>query len=61
MLNGDCIDGSNAFSCQCYRGYTGEHCEINPEDCTSEICGTGDCVDLVDDYLCVCPNGTAGR
>ena len=29
MNNGTCTDGVASFSCNCIRGFTGEHCEIS--------------------------------
>ena len=32
-VNGDCIDGIARFDCQCEKGYEGELCDIEIDEC----------------------------
>ena len=31
----------NNYTCDCVTGYTGRHCETNPDDCASNLCFNG--------------------
>eukprot|EP01130_Rhizamoeba_saxonica_P013112 TRINITY_DN555_c0_g1_i1.p1 TRINITY_DN555_c0_g1~~TRINITY_DN555_c0_g1_i1.p1 ORF type:complete len:819 (-),score=193.31 TRINITY_DN555_c0_g1_i1:44-2500(-) len=57
-LNGGlCVDGA----CQCNgTGYEGEICQINTDDCVDVDCGNGECLNLVNDYICSCDSGYYG-
>jgi hypothetical protein len=59
-LNGDCQDGQNEFTCLCYPGWTGVHCEIDIDECESNPCLNGACVDDVNEYVCLCEPGFTG-
>ncbi len=49
------------YQCQCEIGTTGEHCEINFDDCFSNPClHDAPCIDDVQGFNCACPEGTAG-
>ncbi|XP_019615900.1 PREDICTED: neurogenic locus notch homolog protein 1-like [Branchiostoma belcheri] len=50
----------NSFTCQCTPGYTGTFCETDIDDCASNPCIHGNCVDHVNHYLCTCESGWAG-
>ncbi|XP_020610476.1 sushi, von Willebrand factor type A, EGF and pentraxin domain-containing protein 1-like isoform X1 [Orbicella faveolata] len=57
-----CLNGGNCkpinaieFNCTCVVGFTGEICEENVNDCLSTPCPLNShCVDLINDYKCVC-------
>ena len=61
---GECvIDDQNKFKCACKRGFGGDRCEINIDECAyggNQACGTGVCVDQIYGYYCRCPNGGIG-
>ncbi|KAM9325272.1 protein crumbs homolog 2 [Gastrophryne carolinensis] len=61
LNGGKCNDEFNLFNCACAAGWEGQHCEINIDDCKSQPCIHGLCVDLVADYQCNCPSGYTGR
>ena len=50
------------FSCNCVEGFTGQHCEVNFDECSSNPCDEtgGICVDGINSYLCYCKDGFAG-
>lgn len=60
----NCLDEmGNIITHQCNPGWTGTYCNV-PEvtdHCAADPCVRGDCVELGDDYLCVCPPGYTGR
>ena len=61
-LNGaQCVDGVNAFTCECAAGFSGQNCETNIDECASNQCLNGaQCVDGVNDYSCTCQPGFEG-
>ena len=45
-----------------FIGWTGEQCATQISFCDSSPCeNNGECVDLFQDYFCVCPKGTDGK
>ena len=42
-------------------GYTGDHCEVNINDCLGVQCNNGTCKDLVGDFHCKCYGGYEGK
>lgn len=62
MNNGTCTDYINDYRCDCLAGFTGEHCEINVDDCQDDPClNGGTCVDQVNSFRCQCVPGYVGR
>ncbi|XP_023931493.1 fibropellin-1 [Lingula anatina] len=61
---GTCVNKINDYDCNCTTapGFTGEHCEININDCLGVIClNSGTCVDKIQDYTCECIHGFTGK
>lgn len=48
------------YSCSCRAGFTGDHCEININDCSPNSCLNGKCVDGVNRFECLCDKGYYG-
>ena len=59
--HGVCEDASLVVVCTCDSGFSGDHCETNVDDCVNASCGTGTCVDLVNDFVCLCADQTYGK
>lgn len=63
LNGGQCVDGVGRYTCSCPPGFVGEHCEGDVNECRSAPChgpGTLDCVELVNDYRCLCRLGYTG-
>ena len=51
----------NSFVCECLSGFTGIQCEINIDDCSSNICmNNASCIDGVHYYSCLCAENYTG-
>ena len=60
--SGTCTaDGYTGYTCNCNPGYSGDNCEINIDECASDPCVHGTCVDLVNDYRCDNCAGFTGK
>uniref|UniRef100_A0A915KA31 EGF-like domain-containing protein n=1 Tax=Romanomermis culicivorax TaxID=13658 RepID=A0A915KA31_ROMCU len=47
--------------CQCQKGFGGERCQQNLDDCQGHECKNGaTCLDLVENYKCLCPANFSG-
>ncbi|XP_055635267.1 protein crumbs isoform X3 [Toxorhynchites rutilus septentrionalis] len=62
LNGGRCVDGVDAFSCDCRgTGYGGTLCQNNIDECLINPClNGGTCFDTYGSYLCECPTGFTG-
>ncbi|XP_051896624.1 aggrecan core protein-like [Pristis pectinata] len=52
---GTCVVRNGSFVCKCPSGWTGEHCEIDVDECHSSPCQNGaTCIDGIDSFKCLC-------
>ncbi|CAG2185791.1 Fibropellin-3,Sushi, von Willebrand factor type A, EGF and pentraxin domain-containing protein 1,Fibropellin-1 [Mytilus edulis] len=61
--NGTCMpmDSGRHFVCNCLPGFIGAVCDVNVQECDSNPCVNGDCVDGYDSYSCTCYQGYTGH
>lgn len=61
---GQCVDQIGGYSCLCPQGFAGERCEGDINECLSNPCnprGSLDCVQLTNDYRCICRSAFTGE
>jgi hypothetical protein len=63
--DGECLlDQYNVLKCLCKKGFNGDRCENNINECEIEggnqACQGGTCVDQVNGFYCQCANGQIG-
>lgn len=64
LNGGQCVDKIGGYSCRCLPGFAGERCEGDINECLSNPCsseGSLDCIQLTNDYLCVCRSAFTGE
>lgn len=49
------------MECTCKNGYTGRLCDVNINDCGSNSCVNGKCIDDIASYRCDCKKGYYGK
>ncbi|XP_076073923.1 uncharacterized protein LOC143045353 isoform X3 [Mytilus galloprovincialis] len=61
--NGTCEpkDSGRHFVCECFQGFIGAICDVNVQECDSNPCVNGDCVDEINSYTCTCYQGFTGQ
>jgi len=47
--------------CKCEPGYGGENCDKNVDECQSNPCVHGSCIDGINDYTCKCQEYYTGK
>jgi len=55
-----CESRHGFYNCTCQAGFSGYHCDINIDECSSSPCVNGKCVDGVNRYHCMCNKGYWG-
>ena len=56
-----CSESLGIVSCSCATGFTGDKCENNIDECSSNPCqNNGVCKDVTNGYECTCPPGITG-
>ncbi|CAF3399711.1 unnamed protein product [Rotaria socialis] len=62
--NGTCIVDVDikpfGYKCQCLPGFMGQMCEVNVDDCSSQLCRHGQCIDKINGFMCKCYDGYDG-
>ena len=61
---GQCFDDINSSASICDAGYTGEHCEVEINECERlniTCSGNGQCVNTGNSYRCVCDPNFMGK
>ncbi|XP_024860976.1 protein eyes shut homolog isoform X2 [Kryptolebias marmoratus] len=59
---GRCVlNNASTYTCICSRGWSGQNCHVNANDCIQHWCQNGaSCVDQIGGYSCLCPSGYTG-
>ncbi|XP_064165869.1 von Willebrand factor D and EGF domain-containing protein [Anguilla rostrata] len=52
--------GSGQYLCVCPPGFAGDLCQDDLDECLSNPCAAGTCLDMTDGFLCQCPAGLRG-
>nr|XP_048717025.1 protein crumbs homolog 1 isoform X6 [Caretta caretta] len=60
MHDGICEDLYSYYRCTCPKGWTGMHCETSIDECFSNPCIHGNCLDRIASYECRCDPGYTG-
>ena len=48
------------FICECGQGFTGTWCEMDVDECETDPCGRGKCINTVGGFICECDIGFGG-
>lgn len=54
------FENASGYVCLCVPGTTGVNCEVNINECESNPCRWGNCVDKIGHYECECEEGFKG-
>ncbi|KAJ8978001.1 hypothetical protein NQ317_004546 [Molorchus minor] len=60
--HGICFNTIGSFQCYCQPGFTGEHCNLDFDECLSMPCrNNATCINQINNYECRCPPGYEGK
>lgn len=61
-INGQCVDMSGDFVCNCNTGYTGKTCNqaLPTNYCLPSSCAHGTCYNISSGFICICDHGYEG-
>ncbi|XP_052070616.1 uncharacterized protein LOC127709241 isoform X4 [Mytilus californianus] len=61
--HGSCVtkDNGRHFVCDCLPGFAGAVCDVDIQECDSNPCFNGECVDEENNYSCLCYQGYTGH
>ncbi|XP_052800221.1 von Willebrand factor A domain-containing protein 2-like [Mya arenaria] len=57
---GSCNVTGSGYTCTCNPGHAGRHCDTDIDECASNPCVNGACVNRVDRFTCNCLRGYTG-
>ena len=52
---------TKGYKCNCFHGFTGQHCDMEIDYCVSSPCNHGHCLKQIGDYKCFCEQGWSGK
>jgi len=56
-----CENTAGGYACTCVPGYVGTDCETEIDECASNPCVYGQCLDGINSYICQCTPGWTGE
>lgn len=60
--NGICINTEGGYDCFCRPGFSGDHCDINIDECLCGPCkNNATCLDGINMFQCLCQPGYTGK
>ena len=52
---------TTGYKCDCLRGFTGQHCDMEIDYCVISPCSHGYCLKQIGGYECFCEEGWSGK
>lgn len=60
LNDGTCSTDGVTFTCACARGFSGDTCDTNIDECSPNPCKNGSCTDGIGSFTCTCFDGFSG-